>query len=164
MSNPVISEKEIMAYFQGGQDKGRSYQQVTFRPSGNKGKCLIDSGNLVGSAMEYNFFQTLGIKLHPYQQQGLSAQGEPLNIMGITDEISFTFHGESDITFKEKFIIIKKLSHQINLGEEFMQQHKALHDHQQGKIIFKEEETQKETEIILHNNQWTPPDNQPWYD
>ena len=45
-----------------------------------------------------------------------------------------------------------------------MQQHKALHNHQQGKIIFKEEETQKETEIILHNNQWTPTDNQPWYD
>ena len=163
MSNPVISEKEIMAYFQGGQDKGRSYQQVTFRPSGNKGKCLIDSGNLVGSAMEYNFFQTLGIKLNPYQQQGLSAQGEPLNIMGITDEISFTFHGESDTTFREKFIIIKNLSHQKNLGEEFMQQHKALHDHQQGKIILKEKGTQKDTEILLHNNQWTPTENQPWY-
>ena len=152
-----------MAYFQGGQDKGRSYQQVTFRPSGNKGKCLIDSGNLVGSAMEYNFFKTLGIELHPYQQQGLSAQGEPLNIMGITDEISFTFHGESDTTFREKFIIIKNLSHQINLGSEFMQQHKALHDHQQGKIILKEKGTQKDTEILLHNNQWTPTENQPWY-
>ena len=44
-----------------------------------------------------------------------------------------------------------------------MQQHKALHDHQQGKIIFKEKETQKETEIMLHNNQWTPTDDPPWY-
>ena len=106
-----MSEKEIMAYFQEGKDnkKGRAYQQLVFQPSGSKGRCLIDSGNLVGSAMEYDFFQTLGINLNPYHQQGQSAQGEPLKIMGTTDEISFTFHGESDTQFKEKIIIIKKL-------------------------------------------------------
>ena len=113
--------------------------------------------------MEYGFFQTYGINMKPYHQQGQSAQGEPLAIMGITDEINFTFHGEADTQFKEKFIIIKKLSHQVNLGGDFMQQHKALHDHQHGKIIFKEGETQKETEIMLHNGHWTPTDDPPWY-
>ena len=99
-----MSEKEIMAYFQEGKDnkKGRAYQQLVFQPSGSKGRCLIDSGNLVGSAMEYDFFQTLGINLNPYHQQGQSAQGEPLKIMGITEEISFTFHGKSDTQFREK--------------------------------------------------------------
>ena len=77
-----MSEKEIMAYFQEGKDnkKGRAYQQLVFQPSGSKGRCLIDSGNLVGSAMEYDFFQTLGINMKPYHQQGQSAQGEPLRL------------------------------------------------------------------------------------
>ena len=99
-----MSEKEIMAYFQEGKDnkKVRPYQQLVFQPSGSTGRCLIDSGNLVGSAMEYDFFQTLGINLNPYHQQGQSAQGEPLKIMGITEEISFTFHGKSDTQFREK--------------------------------------------------------------
>ena len=105
-----MSEKEIMAYFQEGKDnkKGRAYQQLVFQPSGSKGRCLIDSGNLVGSAMEYDFFQTLGINMKPYHQQGQSAQGEPLTIMGIMEEINFNFHGKADTQFKEKFIIIKK--------------------------------------------------------
>ena len=106
-----ICEKEILAYFQEGKNtkRGRAYQQLEFQPSGSKGRCLMDSGNLVGSAMEYDFFQTLGINLNPYHQQGQSAQGEPLKIMGITDEISFTFHGESDTQFKEKIYCNKKL-------------------------------------------------------
>ena len=44
-----------------------------------------------------------------------------------------------------------------------MQQHKALHDHQHGKITFQEGETQKKTEIMLHNSHWTPTDDPPWY-
>ena len=83
--------------------------------------------------------------------------------MGITEEINFNFHGKADTQFKEKFIIIKDLSHQVNLGEDFMQQHKALHDHQHGKITFQEGETQKKTEIMLHNSHWTPTDDPPWY-
>ena len=70
--NPVISEKDIMAYFQERKNngKGRAYQQLVFQPSGHRGRCLIDSGNLVGSAMVYGFFQTLGINMKPYHQQG----------------------------------------------------------------------------------------------
>ena len=67
----------------------------------------MDSDNLIGSAMECGFFQTLGINMQPCHQQGQSAQGEPLTIMGIMEEINFNFHGKADTQFKEKFIIIK---------------------------------------------------------
>ena len=71
--------------------------------------------------------------------------------------------GKQIANLKRHFFIIKDLSHQVNLGEDFMQQHKALHEDQHGKITFQEGETQKKTEIMLHNSHWTPTDDPPWY-
>ena len=64
----------------------------------------MDSGNLVGSAMDYGFFQTLGINMKPYHQQGQSAQGEPLTIMGIMEEINFNFHGKQILNLKRNLL------------------------------------------------------------
>ena len=54
---PVISEKDIMAYFQERKNngKGRACQQIVFQPSGHKGGCLIDSGNLVEVSWNMGF-------------------------------------------------------------------------------------------------------------
>ena len=59
-------EEEIMGYFSGKQTtQEKGYQKITFAGSGIGGKCLVDSGNLVGSAMDLHTVEKLQIQLIP---------------------------------------------------------------------------------------------------
>ena len=96
--------------------------------------CMIDTGNTVGSAMDFQVFNSLQLQLEPTSRTTASAaQGAPLTILGKTPTIKFSFEG-SDIVFEESFLVIKGLSHPVNLGKLFLTNHRAQHDHEKEEL------------------------------
>ena len=144
-----------MGYFSGKQTtQEKGYQKITFAGNGIKGRCLVDSGNLVGSAMDMQTFEKLQIQLIPQKAKGKAAQGEPLDILGVTEPIEFSFNNQTDTSFKEAFIVIKNLNHPINLGAKFLQQHQAVQHHETGVVLLKTTEG-KEVQVQLHGRDET---------
>ena len=98
---------------------------------------MIDTGNTVGSAMDFQVFTSLQLPLEPTSRTTASAaQGAPLTIVGKTPPIQFSFEG-SDIVFEESFLVIKGLSHPVNLGKLFLTTHRAQHDHEKEELSLK---------------------------
>ena len=158
-----------MGYFNGEQKASseKSYQELTFLDSNLTGTCLVDTGNLIGSAMDYNLAMELKIQIIPHQSKGHAAQGEPLDVIGITTPLTFQFRGADKVNFTEQFLVIRNLTHKLNLGAKFLKQHQAIHHHHSGHLILHEQEEGKAVTIQLHgvqdNNANTSPQEGPFY-
>ena len=158
-----------MGYFNGEQKASseKSYQELTFLDSKLTGTCLVDTGNLIGSAMDYNLAMELNIQIIPHQSKGHAAQGEPLDVIGITTPLTFQFRGADKVNFTEQFLVIRNLTHKLNLGAKFLKQHQAIHHHHSGHLILHEQEEGKAVTIQLHgvqdNNANTSPQEGPFY-
>jgi dUTPase len=143
-----------MGYFSSKQNniQERGYQEITFMGNGTRGTCLVDSGNLVGSAMNLKTFEKLQIPLISHKSEGKAAQGDPLDILGITEPIEFGFNGQETTSFKEAFIVIKNLSHEVNIGANFLQKNQAIHHHETGVVVL-QKPGGKEVPIQLYGKQ-----------
>ena len=116
-------ETKILGYFQSSNNAGNnSFKRMKLANTVDT-IGMIDTGNTVGSAMEYLVFKKLQLELIPTQQTTASAvQGVPLTFIGRTPIFKFSFEG-SDTVFEESFLAIKGLSHPINLGKLFLTNH-----------------------------------------
>ena len=64
-----------------------------------------------------------------------SANKQTIEILGITESISFKFKDSTKI-FQERFYVIKGLAHEVNLGKKFLAKHGAIHDHEKEQLKF----------------------------
>ena len=114
---------------------------------------MIDTGNTVGSAMDFQVFNSLQLQLEPTSRTTASAaQGAPLTILGKTPTIKFSFEG-SDIVFEESFLVIKGLSHPVNLGKRFLTNHRAQHDHEKEELALRLPGSDDPVLITLQGNE-----------
>ena len=117
--------------------------------------------------MDYNLATELKIQIIPHQSKGTAAQGEPLDIIGITTPLAFQFRGADQANFTEQFIVIRNLTHKLNLGAKFLKQHQAIHHHHSGHLVLHEQEGGKAVTIQLQgvqdNNTSNPPQEGPFY-
>ena len=134
-----------LAYFCQGEKESQlksdaSYCTIYFGPN-KQGQCLVDSGNLVASAMSGNFARQMGITIQSYQDNqypaALAPDGRTMEVIGKTGPLEFTFKGAPNTTFETDFVVIEGLSHQLNLGKTWLTQHKALHDHDRERVKLK---------------------------
>ena len=127
-ANTELQDTDILGYFQSDNTGSNSFKKMKLADTLDA-ICMIDTGNTVGSAMDYQVFKSLQLQLVPTSRTTASAaQGTPLTILGKTPVIQFSFEG-SDTVFEESFLVINGLSHQINLGKLFLTNHRAQHDH-----------------------------------
>ena len=134
-----------LAYFYQGEKEyhkasDASYTTIFFGPN-QKGQCLVDSGNLVATAMSGNFARQMGIPIQPYQGDqcpaALAPDGRMMEVIGQTGPLTFTFKGAPNTTFETNMVVIEGLSHQVNLGKAWLTEHRALHDHAREVIKLK---------------------------
>ena len=141
--------QDLLAYFCRGEadDDGsdQSYVTLSLGP-GQHASCLMDSGNMVGSAMSGELVKKLGLPIQKgsgeLDNAAVAPDGRKLDILGQTTPIQFTLEGAPNTTFTESFVVINNLSHQINLGKAWMSQHQAVHDHGQETMKLKRPEQQ----------------------
>ena len=103
--------------------------------------------------MDYNLAMELNIQIIPHQSKGHAAQGEPLDVIGITTPLTFQFRGADKVNFTKQFLVIRNLTHKLNLGAKFLKQHQAIHHHHSGHLILHEQEEGKAVTIQLHGVQ-----------
>ena len=132
-ANTELQDTDILGYFQSDNTGSNSFKKMKLADTLDA-ICMIDTGNTVGSAMDYQVFKSLQLQLVPTSRTTASAaQGAPLTILGKTPVIQFSFEG-SDTVFEESFLVINGLSHQINLGKLFLTNHRAQHDHEKEEL------------------------------
>jgi dUTPase len=155
--------EDILAYFNSlGVNEDRAYQKLTFLggPTTDaqdspkpQGLSLIDSGNMVGSAINADHLlgQLPWINITPYScPTARAAQGAALDILGLTEPLTFAFHGCPG-TFTEQFTVIRNLTHEVNLGRAFLKQHKAVFDFQRDQVQMRRgDQPQRKVRVQLH--------------
>lgn len=153
-----------LAYFCQGETDSQiksdaSYCTIYLGPN-KQGQCLVDSGNLVASAMSGNFARQMGITIQPYQDDqyptALAPDGRMMEVVGKTGPLEFTFKGAPNTTFETDFLVIEGLSHQVNLGKTWLTQHKALHDHSREMVKLKRPKQHGWTRVQLRGPKEDP--------
>ena len=152
-----------LAYFCQGEKtcqvkSDASYCTIYF---GHKqGQVLVDSGNLVDTAMSGEFARQLGISIQPYQNNqypaALAPDGRTMEVIGQTGPVAFTFKGAPNTTFETNMVVIEGLSHQINLGKAWLTKHRALHDHERELLKLKRPNHRGWTTVQLRGPQEDP--------
>ena len=154
-------EHHLLAYFTRGEDENedpsdKAYVKVKFGPE-KMAQALIDSGNMVASAINEQLLQQLGLPLQPYDGAGgpaaVAPDGRRLEIVGQTPDLQFTFDGAPNTTFSETMVVIKNLSHQMNLGKAWLSKHRAVHDHGKESVRLKRPQQSGWTTIRLRGLQ-----------
>ena len=150
-----------LAYFCQGEEEcqiksNASYSTIYFGPN-KQGQCLVDSGNLVASAMSGNFARQMGIPIQSYQGNqcpaALAPDGRTMEVIGQTGPLTFTFKGAPNTTFESNMVVIEGLSHQVNLGKAWLTEHRALHDHAREMIKLKRPKQHGWTTVQLRGPQ-----------
>ena len=101
-----LLDTEILEYFQSNNMGSNSSKKMKLVDKLDT-MCMIDTGNIVGSALDYQVFKSLNLQLVPTSRTTVSAtQGAPLTILGQTPTIQFSFEG-LDTVFEESFLVIK---------------------------------------------------------
>jgi len=145
-------DTDILGYFQSNKTGSNSFKRIRLDNKVNT-MCMIDTGNTVGSAMDYEVFKSLQVQLVPTSRTTASAaQGAPLTILGKTPTIQFSFEGLDNV-FEESFLVIKGLSHPINLGKLFLTHHKAQHDHEKEELSLRLPGSDDPVKITLQENE-----------
>ena len=151
----------LLAYFTRGEKEDedpndKAYAKIKFGPE-RTALALIDSGNMVASAINEQLVHQLGLPLHPYDGSdgpaAVAPDGRRLEIVGQTSPIHFTFDGAPNTTFAETLIVIKNLSHQMNLGKAWLSRNKAVHDHGSDSVRLKRPEQKGWTTVRLRGLQ-----------
>ena len=123
-----------LAYFYQGEKEhsNASYTTLNFGPQ-KQGQCLVDSGNLVATAISGQFARQMGFPIQKYQGENcpsaLAPDGRMMEVLGQTGPLEFTFESAPNTTFKTNMVVIEGLTHQINLGKAWLTEHRAVHDH-----------------------------------
>ena len=126
-----------IAYFAGEGDNhtsqsDKSYSTIILGP-GVEVTGLIDSGNMVSSAISEQLAKENGLPIRPYAKDGeptaMTPDGRQLEIIGEIPNLQFTFQGAPNTLFSERVVVIRNLSHQMNLGKAWLTRHKAVHNH-----------------------------------
>ena len=88
-------------------------------------KALIDSGNLFGDIMSERLANLLKIKYKPYANKaGTAVANQKVHVLGLADPFDLVFEGlEEPITIQP--YVICSLSHDLILGEHFLQRYKT---------------------------------------
>ena len=153
-----------LAYFCQGEKEPQSnasYTTLYFGPS-KQGQCMVDSGNLVATAISGQFARQMGFPIQPNQGDdcpaALAPDGRTMEVVGQTGPLEFTFDGAPNTTFKTSMVVIEGLTHQINLGKAWLTEHKAKHDHERETVRLKRPNQQGWTTIRLRGPQADPPD------
>ena len=150
-----------LAYFCQGEDNqasNSSYCTVFFGPN-KKGQCLVDSGNLVASAISSEFAEQMGIVVQRHDEQcpsALAPDGRSMEIIGRTGPLQFHFKGAPHTVFEADLVVIRNLSHQINLGKAWLTDHRALHDHARETVKLKRPRQHGWTTVQLRGPQEEP--------
>ena len=151
-NNNDVMDTDILGYFQSNKTGSNSFKRIKLDNKLDT-MCMIDTGNTVGSAMDYEVFKSLQVQLVPTSRTTASAaQGAPLTILGKTPTIQFSFEGLDNV-FEESFLVIKGLSHPINLGKLFLTQHKAQHDHEKEELSLRLAGSDDPVKITLQENE-----------
>ena len=125
--------QDLLAYFCRGEPdhddaSDQSYVTISFGP-GQQALTLMDSGNMVGSAMSGELVKKLNLPLQPCsgtnRHAAVAPDGRKLDILGQTPPLQFTLEGAPNTIFTESFVVINNLSHQVNLGKAWMSQHRS---------------------------------------
>ena len=149
--------QDILAYFcrvESDHDDGsdQSYVTLSLGPD-QHASCLMDSGNMVGSAMSGELVKKLDLPIRPCSgatgHAAVAPDGRKIDILGQTLPLRFTLEGAPNTIFTESFVVINNLSHQINLGKAWMSQHRVVHDHGQETMKLKRPEQQGWCKIRL---------------
>ena len=142
------SEKESkdvssLAYFSQGETEmdvksDASYCTIYFGPN-QQGQALVDSGNLVATAISGEFARQLGISIQAYDDcpSAISPDGRTMEVIGQTGPLTFTFKGAPNTTFEANMAVIEGLSHQVNLGKAWLTENRAVHDHARETVKLK---------------------------
>ena len=81
---------------------------------------VLDTGNLNQSVMSYKCLQSLGLGIISTDRTATGVDGKDINILGETELITFRINQPCEKFFREKFIVIDKMSVPINLSCNFM--------------------------------------------
>ena len=160
--------QDLLAYFCRGEPdhddaSDQSYVTISFGP-GQQALTLMDSGNMVGSAMSGELVKKLNLPLQPCsgtnRHAAVAPDGRKLDILGQTPPLQFTLEGAPNTIFTESFVVINNLSHQVNLGKAWMSQHRAIHDHGQETMKLKRPQQQGWCKIRLRGPHMSTEDDQ----
>jgi len=104
---------EMMSAMSGRKDKYASLGYI-------RAKALIDSGNLFGHIMSKRQATSLNIKYKPYTNKaGTAVANQKVHVLGPADPFDLILEGLED-PIKIQPYVICSLSHDLNLGEQFL--------------------------------------------
>ena len=113
---------EMMSAMSGRKDKYASLGYIRAMKSGSRVfiKALIDSGNLFGHIMSKRQATSLNIKYKPYTNKaGTAVANQKVHVLGPADPFDLILEGLED-PIKIQPYVICSLSHDLNLGEQFL--------------------------------------------
>ena len=85
-----------------------------------KVKMVLDTGNLNENVMSYQCAKDLGLEIQPTIRTATGVDGSNISILGQVGPLEFSIEQPCKREFKEKFIVINKMSIPINLSSAFM--------------------------------------------